>query len=262
MASLNDIETKIQSIIDKLNIKTIAGVLPLTFTAKDGTAADWVIYGNNNQQGVGERTENLFDGATIQKGIIYNGVPSYAQDTVSASFDNGIITFTTQNSGYRGVYFDFIEIDDTYTVSIKNAVCNGTAYLLIDYYDENKTYISRQSGTVPSSYPHQKSYTPPASTKYVRVSIQNNNIGAISVEQLMLIKGSTPPSSYEPFGYQIPISVNGTPQTFYIGSTPLTAGQSISKTSTGVDIDLFEGENTISTTLYNKPKIKIYYKWR
>lgn len=48
--------------------------------------------------------------------------------------------------------------------------------------------------------------------------------------------------------------------TFYIGSSPLRAGQSISKTSTGVDIELFEGENTVSTTLYNKPAMEIKYK--
>jgi hypothetical protein len=35
--------------------KTITGVLPLTFTAKGGTAVDWVIEGN--AQGVGENTE-------------------------------------------------------------------------------------------------------------------------------------------------------------------------------------------------------------
>jgi hypothetical protein len=46
----------------------------------------------------------------------------------------------------------------------------------------------------------------------------------------------------------------------YIGDTPLTEGETVSKTSTGQDIELFEGENVVSTTLYNKPKMEIKYK--
>lgn len=46
----------------------------------------------------------------------------------------------------------------------------------------------------------------------------------------------------------------------YIGDSPLTKGETVSKTSTGVDIELFEGENTVSTTLYNKPEMEIKYK--
>lgn len=46
----------------------------------------------------------------------------------------------------------------------------------------------------------------------------------------------------------------------YIGDSPLTEGETVSKSSTGVDIELFEGENTVSTTLYNKPDMEIKYK--
>lgn len=37
-------------------METIAGVLPLTFTARGGNAVDWMIYGNDENG-----TENLFD---------------------------------------------------------------------------------------------------------------------------------------------------------------------------------------------------------
>jgi hypothetical protein len=43
----------------------------------------------------------------------------------------------------------------------------------------------------------------------------------------------------------------------YIGDSPLIEGETVSKTSTGIDIELFNGENTISTTLYNKPTMEI-----
>ena len=45
----------------------------------------------------------------------------------------------------------------------------------------------------------------------------------------------------------------------YIGNSPLTQGQSITKTSSSTDIALYQGNNTISTTLYNKPKISLTY---
>lgn len=44
---------------------------------------------------------------------------------------------------------------------------------------------------------------------------------------------------------------------FNIGNAPLTEGQSISKTSTGIDIAAMAGSNTISTDLYNKPSMSI-----
>ena len=64
-------------------------------------------------------------------------------------------------------------------------------------------------------------------------------------------------------GYRIPLQIKQGTTTktvdFYIGSAPLTEGQSISKTSTGTEIELYQGENTISTTLGNKPEMKIDY---
>lgn len=65
-------------------------------------------------------------------------------------------------------------------------------------------------------------------------------------------------------GYRIPLQIKqgATTKTIdlYIGSTPLTEGQSVSKTSTGTDIVLYQGENTISTTLGNKPEMRVKYE--
>ena len=62
MASLNDIETRIQNIIDIIEgrvISTITGVLPLTFRANGSALIDYRIYGTAD--GAGVQTENLFD---------------------------------------------------------------------------------------------------------------------------------------------------------------------------------------------------------
>lgn len=217
MASLNDIETKIQSIIDKLSIKITTGVLPLTFTAKGGTAVNWEIRGNDDvyegQQGVGERTDNLFN---PNEQIIINGVP-YIGSTYPAG------KYRIYNVSNFPCYYKIGESGATGTVNIPNNV-----------------------------------YLNAGDTVYIWCSISSNRKICVS-EGVTVIP-------YEPYGYQIPLTISKQGQTdknydIFIGDAPLTEGKTVSKASTGVDIELFEGENTISTTLYNKPEMTIKYKY-
>lgn len=65
----------------------------------------------------------------------------------------------------------------------------------------------------------------------------------------LMIKKASDKGGFVPYGakyeYNVPIDA------------PLTEGQSVSDTQT---IEVFEGENTIDTTLYNKPTMEIKYK--
>lgn len=213
-------------------IKTLTGVLPLTFSTSETKLRDWEIMGNNI--GVGERTENLFD----------KSIADYA-DTSYINASGIVATTSVEYSATQG--YIPVEPNTTYTVKHYLPAGSGTKLAL---YDTAKTFIKVFSNTASAT-----TFTTGATAAYARFSVitaDKNNV--------MLVKGSTAPASYIPYGYQIPISVNGNEQIFYIGSTPLTAGQSISKTSTGVDIATTEGENTISTTLYNTPEMTIKYK--
>ena len=58
-------------------------------------------------------------------------------------------------------------------------------------------------------------------------------------------------------GYIIPLVVNGNTINIPIGSAALTEGETVSRTSTNIDIPTIDGENTITTTLTNKPTMKI-----
>ena len=243
MASLNDIETKVQYIIgllDARTTKTITGVLPLTFTTTEDKLRDWEIRGNDDiydgQQGVGERTENLWN-HTIEQGTILN-------------------TGVDEPSDTRVRSVEYIPVEQRqYTIKF-----DGADEVLIFGFDANKANAQLlYSGWHASAF----TFTVAQNIAYIRTVFRfenNANIVPSDVTNIMLVNGSTAPSTYVPYGYEIPLSVNGTPQTFYIGNSPLTAGQSISKTSTGVDIATTEGENTISTTLYNKPEMTIKYK--
>jgi hypothetical protein len=266
MASLNDIETKTQYIFDILagrSISTITGTLPLTFAAKGGAAADWVIYGN--AQGVGERSENVCTAPTAQTKT--NGALSVTTDGQGRY----IISISSTISTKTRVSFDVPEF--TIPVSVGQGG-NGTFSMfntvkqevnVVFYY--NDTQID--SWALNSANRQLNSYISMGNKVCNKiVFVASDSVYAGTAEcAIMFTNDGILPTEYTPYGYQIPLTVSQQGQTdknydIYIGDSPLTEGETVSKTSTCVDLELFEGENTISTTLYNKPTMKINYKWR
>lgn len=86
----------------------------------------------------------------------------------------------------------------------------------------------------------------------------------------MLRKADTT-SEFIPYGYQIPLDVRdgktgeyNYAYDIFIGESPLTEGESISKSSTGIDIKTIADEesypNILTTALTNKPEMMIKYK--
>jgi hypothetical protein len=228
-------------------IKTITGVLPLTFTAKGGTAVDWVIEGNN------DAGENLFDipvksatstndyyvEASISTADMVSYFNQHIGDTFSLAFD--IIT-EYSGSMRKDVIFYFV---DSTTTTI---------------YDDLHITITKAIWNIG-----------------LRARFDNPAGRGLNYtfNHIMIVKGSTAPDHYIPYqqgvgeqrvdGYYVPLTISQTGQPnktvdIYIGDSPLTEGKTVSKQSTGVDIELFEGENTVSTTLYNKPEMEIKYK--
>ena len=253
MASLNDIETQIQNIIDIIEgrvISTITGVLPLTFTAKGGTAVDWVIEGNDDNG-----TENLFDNQLEQGTIIASG----------------------EEPATNRVRYDTSVTVDTYKTYSQSATAVDTSKTLefIAFGYNGSAWVSLFSGWKPLNTIFDTSYCDLVRIVY-RFS-DNTDITPADVTNVMLVKGSTAPDYYIPYqqgvgeqrvdGYYVPLTISqqGQPDKtvdIYIGDSPLTEGETVSKTSTGQDIELFGGENTVSTTLYNKPTMEIKYKSR
>jgi hypothetical protein len=220
--------------------KTITGVLPLTFTAKGGTAVDWVIYGNDD---VGE---NLFD-IPVKSVISTNDYYAEASIADASITTDDMVSYFNQHIGDT---FSFAyDIITEYSGSIQKNV--------VLYFTDNTVSAFRGDFTI---------------TKAIwRIGLRarfDNPAGRglnYTFDHIMIVKGSTAPATFIPYGYQIPITVSQQGETdknydIYIGDSPLTEGETVSKTSTGVDIELFGGENTVSTTLYNKPEMKIKYK--
>lgn len=190
------------------------------------------------QIGVGQRTKNLFN-ATIEQGGINSGAEYNSNTRIRTTFMPNMLdagTYTLNASG------------------VNNVVTN--------YFDDNKTYTGGVTTwrTLPLIFNISKRC-------YVRFAFRasdSHDITPSDISNIMLVEGSTAPESFIPYGYKIPLTVSQTGQTdktvdIFIGDSPLTEGETVSKTSTGVDIELFEGENTVSTTLYNKPETSITY---
>ena len=250
----------------EMQIKTLTGTLPLVFRTSETALRSWTIYGNNTPH-IAQQTSvlpltfatvedelrdweirgndesyNLWNG-TIEQGTTGGGQPQSASNRVRSN------TFSI--------------LPGEYTFTFNNFENYQFAY---DMRDKNKAYIG---GT---GWLKSNTFTLGNDVRYLLIKIKRNDNGDLTpqeINDIMLVKGSTPPSTYIPYQqgvgqlvndhYEIPLSVNGSTVNLTIGNAPLTAGQSISKTSTGVDIATAVGENTISTTLYNKPETAIEY---
>lgn len=137
--------------------------------------------------GVGERTENLFDGST-----------SATNQRLSTSG-----TGTYGAKGYSVSSFIKIEPSTYYTITT-----GETTYY--NLYNENKQYIygAATNKRIPDSY---------ANARYIRFDFKTENIPSV-----MLVKGSTTPSAHEPYGYKIPISSAGQTNNIYLGEVETT----------------------------------------
>lgn len=254
MASLNDIETKVQNIIDILSSDTITGTLPLTFTAKAGNVVGWTIYGNAG--GVGERTKNILDITGYD--TTWYSVKWYedkgqlkASGTYSDSAAHTWPRFYVELSA--GTYTLSGSPDYTQTrVRLQVGTCSdaqGSNFTILGYDEGLGFTFTLQTG----SWVTVRVYT--AASLYQQI--------VDLTLPLMLRLADTSPE-FIPFGYEAPLTISQTDQAdknynIFIGDSPLTEGKTVTKTSTGVDIYLFEGENTVSTTLDNKPTMEIKY---
>jgi hypothetical protein len=212
---------------------------------KGSTAPDHYI---PYQKGVGERTAQLFTD-TVGKQVITVA----AGATFSASISSPM---TLAAGRYTIHYYQSTSM----TSNTRNTLSFYTVATGIQTYESGATNHHLDAGWYSWTF-----YIPNDGSYQMRIWIVDAS-DEVKATNFILTKGETAtPTEYIPHGYQIPIAVSqqGQPDKtvdIYIGDSPLTEGETVTKTSTGVDIELFEGENTVSTTLYNKPTMEIKYK--
>ena len=79
------------------------------------------------------------------------------------------------------------------------------------------------------------------------------------LSQTVLVQGNSSLSTYEPYGYKIPIVCGGTTTNFYLNE-PLGENESISMNDTGVSIPTINGSNTLSVDTSVQPS-SVYVKY-
>lgn len=177
------------------HVSEVTGPLPLTINS-DGTALiDYRIYGNTVQtgtptpenpimpEGVGERTENLFD-----------------KDNTEGIENEYYIDRTTGNKVHDLQYY----ISAPIAVTSEETYCwifslDGTVHgaPTAGFFDASDNQIGVASHGAPIK---NFAFTTPVNCAYIRASVYKYDIG-----EAMLVKGSTAPTSYIPYGYKLPM---------------------------------------------------------
>lgn len=280
--------------LEELGVKTITGTLPLTFTTSETALRSWTIYGADiehietasgksitfhtdedklrdwiiygNAEGVGERTKNILDISSFQD-VDQNNVVMTLND------DNATITvYTTDTPTAQAQGLCNFEVSETGNYLL-SGIPTDAPNIAVNSYIWDRDVSGRAKAwdkttdmdTCNKNSQSAEVYLEQGVRYQLRVRVQAS-YGKHEEPVIVspMVRKSNTTADFVPYGYQIPITVSQTGQTdknydIYIGSTPLTAGQSVSKTSTGVDIATAAGNNTITTTLYNQPDMSITY---
>ena len=179
-------------------------------------------------QETGEKTANLFDYSDLENGTINNnGEP---------------VPYTGHK---RTAHFINVESSTTYRLS------NIVGSERVQYYDSTMTFLSNALV--------DNVFTTPNNCAYVKIS------GAATgwTQTTMLTKGSTAPSTFIPFGYEIPISFGQGTYTNYL-SEPIrkigTAADSMASTGTAThNITKYEFTGNESITKVNSTATNYLY---
>ena len=214
--------------------RKLTGVPPLTFVSNGENLVDYRIYGATG--GVGDRTRNLFSGRLETGGFM---------------FANGG-NFQT-NARVRTTYIE-VQPDTSYTIQ-----CTGGYAYGVGFYTD-KSYIGYEQPTPPSSLYVFKTTE---RSQRIRISFcskygDNIQIDIADIKSVQLEKGSIA-TTYEPYGYKIPIVCGGTTTNIYLDE-PLEENETISMSDTGVSIPTINGSNTLSIGTAVQPS-SVYVKY-
>lgn len=210
--------------------------LPYTFYTMPRKLKNYRIYGNTvNGKSVGDKTINLFDKSTVTdyKGItngqIIDSPTWFISDYIPVIPRKKYIAI---NSGKAALGF---------------TEKGGTSYNLFE------SGIGLDTGL-----------TIPSDINFIIINGQINK-----KDEIVLIEGSTPPQTYEPYGYKIPVTINEQTTNIYL-DRPLAYGDYIDyqtqkrhnadgtiESVTLPEIAIYDGENEISVDTTVQPS-KIY----
>jgi hypothetical protein len=183
--------------------KVLTGSPPLSFVSNGENLADYRIYGASG--GVGDKTDNLWnEKATTDtneyidvNGNIATGVEKrylYLKVNVSPS-TNYVFKWTENVLGTDGT----------------------TPYIRISEYTQSNRFIRRVLCNCSEQTQKAFSFRTNSNTSYIDVRTESaTSLKGQHLTGVMLITGTIPPETYEPYGYKIPIICGDTTTNIYL----------------------------------------------
>lgn len=209
-------------------VATYTGTLPATLTGtKAGYLESYKIYGNAVQNGTptpenpiipsgcGERTENLANDS-VSKNYTIDDTTGQPIPATSTTMKYWCMTQPIN-----------VMSGDTICLSVVNY--SRTMFWKYTIDDGNENVLSKSSGLTNGDIIHIRA------TGFMRIAIYVYNASETymddAIDSLMLTEGSTPPTSYIPYGYKLPILSNSTVTDIYIGNAPLAKDEYVDSTT-------------------------------
>lgn len=196
---------------DSEKVRELTGELPLTFRANGKPLIDYTIYGNMTQsKECGERTRNLFDKDNADIVDLY---PDLSREIVQSS---NLSTWSIVLPVEPSTTYTFTMGEATTAIRRRVGMCSD--------YPTKGAYCTSVDDTPEYDHPNLGNiFTTDADTRYVLIMYVSGAGRDVAIERanrVQVVKGNTA-LPYEPYGYKIPISVNGQTNNIYIGSEPL-----------------------------------------
>ena len=201
-------------------VATYSGTLPATLQTVEGYLESYKIYGNTVQDGTptpenpiepsgcGERTENLIN----------------------------VQPFTIEGDGrsrYVPMWSGTLPVG-TYTISLNqyNNLVSALRNTLRITIGGTTSYESLTAGYHLKSGQHRMTFTISDSSQSIEIQYWGNQLGNdCSYTNVMLNTGSTAPTSYIPYGYKLPLTVNGVEYPIYLDDAQLAKDEYVDSTT-------------------------------
>lgn len=195
-------------------VKTVQGPAPLNIRALSRPLTDYTIYGN-----------------TIQDGT---PTPEAPVDVVGCGVRTGnLFDYQTMGGTIKGYYLDIYgELQPSDLAAVTDYIpCSGGSFALdkiggispsICLYDENKQFLYGKAYNTPSGSDKRIIIVDTSlNASFIRFSYFYTHIPRDDLSAIMLNAGTTA-LPYEPYGYKLPITVNGTEYLIYLGEVQTT----------------------------------------
>lgn len=237
--------------------KTITGVPPFTFKSNGDNLVDWSINGNTG--GVGERTKNLLNLAGVEdktsSGVTFHVDAEVGTVTLAGDGSNaGQVGFPVRLPMVTETTNLYLTGYDGNVGGVNIYVWNNTERARAKQWDgvTASASVSTDNRQVEIQLLPNNEYS-----VYFRVNASFTSSGEILTPMLRLPDTS---AVFIPYGYEIPVTCGGTTTDIFIGDSPLTEDETVSKTSTGVDIPTVSGSNTLTVDTFVQPsEVSITY---